>query len=548
MDSVESGVLSETVQLVLVSDTADLEAGLLAKLGRRCHECLRLDPRDVARVDWQNQRRTGSVWAVVAPPGSGVLRRDTVTHWTQALSIILRPRRLVVLVESMDLDEILPAVRAGADGVLVRSATPDEVVAELERSGTRARDYFPDPQNWLGALRRASEELGLSIDPKTQMLKLLRIFVAHLRVDRCSILLLDDDGNLRLVAGQGMPDQMAAGTVVSPKPGTVSAWVLDNRRARLVEGTLDATASRHGRVVRSAITVPLLAREKLLGLANFSSFDANRRFGASDLAAAEVFGSLIAMAVSTHRLHQENLAAERLSTIGRTIAHVSHSIKNVIQILNGSKVILKQGIDSNDPQRLRDGFLMNERAMRRLEGLVMDLLDYCKERPPDLQPTDLGALLESVRQHYFEPLRKERHRLEIACSVPDEVPLDERRLQLALYNLLSNAIDVMPSGGTIRIEATHDGRTTRIVVRDEGPGVPEADLTQIFDPLFSTKGSKGTGLGLAMVKKFAEECGGRVLASNHPEGGLAITLELPMPAQTPEPGASYPPPDRAARR
>ncbi|MBX3729430.1 MAG: GAF domain-containing protein, partial [Candidatus Sumerlaeia bacterium] len=305
MDSVESGVAAEAVQLVLVSDSAALESGLIASLGTRCHECLRLDPRDVARVDWQQQRHTGAVWAVVAPSGTGVLRRDTVVHWTQALSIILRPQRLLVLVESLHLDEILPAVRAGADGVLPQSATPAEVIDELERTGTRARDFFPDPQNWLGALRRASEHLGLTVDPKTQMLKLLRIFVAHLRVDRCSILLLDDDGNLRLVAGQGMPDQMAVGTVVSPKPGTVSAWVIANRRARLVEGTLDATASRHGRAVHSAIAVPLIAREELLGLANFSSFDADRRFGASDLAAAEVFGSLIAMAVSTHRLHQE---------------------------------------------------------------------------------------------------------------------------------------------------------------------------------------------------------------------------------------------------
>ncbi|MBX3730799.1 MAG: HAMP domain-containing histidine kinase, partial [Candidatus Sumerlaeia bacterium] len=203
-------------------------------------------------------------------------------------------------------------------------------------------------------------------------------------------------------------------------------------------------------------------------------------------------------------------------------------IKNVIQILNGSRIILKQGVDGGDLQRVRDGFLMNERAMRRLEGLVMDLLDYCKERPPDLKPTNLDALLESVRQYYFEPLRKERHQLEVACSVRGEVPLDERRLQLALYNLLSNAIDVMPVGGTIHLAATTDGLSTRIVVSDEGPGVPEEDLLHIFEPFFSTKGSKGTGLGLAMVRKFAEECGGRVFATNRDEGGLTITLELPV--------------------
>ncbi|MDK2972390.1 MAG: hypothetical protein PWP23_2145 [Candidatus Sumerlaeota bacterium] len=494
-------------------------------------------PGDLTHTDWQSQRKAGVLWAVVAPGGTGLLRLDSAVAWTQAISVVLRPQRLVVLLESVALEEILALVRAGADGVLPANATPEEILAELRRPGTRGKDYFPDPQNWLGSLRRASEELLLIEDPKTQLFKLLRLFVSQLKVDRCSIMLLDDDSNLRLEAGIGLPGELKIGTVITPQPNSVSAWVLERRQARLVEGTLDPTASRIGRRALSAISAPLIAQDHLIGLVNFSSFDPARRLSSSDLAAAQVFASMLAMAIQGHRLFQENLAQERLSTIGRTMAHVSHSIKNILLIFNGANMILKKGVESNNLQMARDGCLMTERATRRLEGLIMDLLDYSKERKPDLVPTDVALLLQNVKETYFEPIRREGHSLEVSCTIDRTVLLDEHRLQLALFNLISNALDVMTAGGRIRLKAFERKETVVFRIIDDGPGISEENLPHIFEPFYSTKGSKGTGLGLAMVRKFTEENEGRVTAENAPGAGLAISMELPLIREEEDPAS-----------
>lgn len=267
---------TDHLHLFVVASTNELAA----RLGQLLHDCphvvTRVAPDDLTKTDWQSQRMSGTLWAVVEPQGRGALRLDMAVAWTQALSVVLRPQRLVVLLESVALEEILALVRAGADGVLPANATPGEVIAELRRPGTRGTDYFPDPQNWLGSLRRASEELLLIEDPKTQLFKLLRLFVSQLKVDRCSIMLLDDDGNLRLEAGIGLPRELKRGTVITPQPNSVSAWVLERRQARLVEGTLDPTASRVGRRALSAVSAPLITQDRLIGLVNFSSFDPAR--------------------------------------------------------------------------------------------------------------------------------------------------------------------------------------------------------------------------------------------------------------------------------
>src|SRR5690606_27909057 len=99
--------------------------------------------------------------------------------------------------------------------------------------------------------------------------------------------------------------------------------------------------------------VPMMSRDKLIGIVNFSSLKSGRQLTPSDLAAAEVFASLIAMSISNHRLHGENVQAERLATVGRTTATVAHCIKNILQIFKGSAMLLGQESGANASQGVR---------------------------------------------------------------------------------------------------------------------------------------------------------------------------------------------------
>jgi signal transduction histidine kinase len=116
-------------------------------------------------------------------------------------------------------------------------------------------------------------------------------------------------------------------------------------------------------------------------------------------------------------------------------------------------------------------------------------------------------------------------------------------LRYVFINLLLNARDAMPNGGTIRVRGTHTGSRVVITVEDEGTGIPKAHLHSIFRPFFTTKGSHGTGLGLSMAYGVMSRVGGSITAANRPEGGAVFTLTFPLqppllePAREPVEGA-----------
>ncbi len=528
-DSAEIPIDLTTIQPMLVGGSDAFQQEFFGLLKDRSHAELRLQSADKEDTEWQTRRSPGVVWAVIALAPETENWFDETLRWTQLLQVAIRPNRLVVILPELRMDHQLRLLRAGADGFLAASSTAANVVQELEGNGIHREDYFPDPKNWLNSLTRASEELLISEDPRTQLTKLLRIFVSQLKVERCSILLLDKDV-LRLAAAIGMPADLKIDTVINPHPHSITSWVLKNRRSRLIEGEYKfegKDANRKGQI-QSALCVPLIARDQLLGAVNFSSMVGGRMLTPTDLAAAEVFGSLLALSISNHRLHLKNLDSQRMATIGATTATVSHCIKNILVIFKGSIMLLKQGAKQQENSQVNSGISMVERAVKRLETLILDLLDFSKERPPQLSTINPAEFLDDLKSDFMHSVYHRGFTIEIDCKIDTPINIDTDRLQRALVNLINNSIEVMPDGGRILVRALVKEGKVIFSVSDEGPGVPESDLNSIFESFYSTKGSRGTGLGLAMVRKFCEENAGFATAGHCPSlGGLMISMELP---------------------
>lgn len=509
------------LQLLLVCEDPVLRAELVTRVGPCEHSPVILGPEDRASTQWQTQRACSAAWAVVAA-GRTVEER---AEWVQLVSLAFRPTRLVALLPAYDLEATLRLVRAGADGVLPGRVTAAQVLEELEGDGVRGEEIFPDPAQWLNTLRRAGEQLLLSDDPTLQLQKLLRLCVSRLKMDRASVMMREDEG-VRVVAGIGLPARIRVDEAFTPSPHSVTAWVLEHRRPRLVEGNYSHTP--HETQVRAAISVPLIAGGELLGVVNFSSLSSGRRLTPADLAAAEVLAGMIALSISNHRLMLENMESARLAAVGRTTATISHCMKNILQLFKGSQMLLRQASEKSgdgEAGELATGML--GRATRRLENLVMDLLDFSRARQPQRVPMAPRQLLRDVLEVFEGSGGGASHCFEVDCAIEEEVELDATRLQRALINLVSNSVDVLDKGGHVRLEAfRRDGRIV-FAVSDDGPGVLDEHLSAIFEPFYSTKGSKGTGLGLAMVRKFCEENGGRALAMRcEALGGLRIEMEL----------------------
>jgi two-component system phosphate regulon sensor histidine kinase PhoR len=177
------------------------------------------------------------------------------------------------------------------------------------------------------------------------------------------------------------------------------------------------------------------------------------------------------------------------------------------------------------------------RHTQRMERLVKDLLRLARldagQETLDLVGCDTRGLPEAVIADLASDADARGQRIEVSVKLGAEtVRADPAKLHDALRNLVANAITYSPEGAVIRIDAAPDGNQVAIAVSDEGPGIPDADLSRVFERFYRVDKSRardpgGTGLGLAIVKHLVELHGGSVRVENRPEGGARFVLTLP---------------------
>jgi two-component system sensor histidine kinase PilS (NtrC family) len=222
--------------------------------------------------------------------------------------------------------------------------------------------------------------------------------------------------------------------------------------------------------------------------------------------------------------------SERLASIGRLAAGIAHEIRNPLASISGSVEILKSLPGAGDPEtkQLVD---IAVREVDRLDRLISDLLDYARPRTEERQRLDLGEVATEIAKA-FEAERRDRDISVVVEAEPTvEIEGASGQVRQVLWNLIRNATDAMPEGGTIKISAyreelTGGRRESVLSVSDDGVGIPKEDLDRIFEPFFSTKPS-GTGLGLATVARIVEDHRGTVDIHSDRGKGTTFTLRFP---------------------
>lgn len=215
------------------------------------------------------------------------------------------------------------------------------------------------------------------------------------------------------------------------------------------------------------------------------------------------------------KLEQEKLDAERLATVGQTVAGLAHTIKNLLMGLEGGMYMVNSGLCRGDPTRITNGWGMLQRNFEKTTALVKDFLDFAKGRLPELRPTDPNALARDIVNLYVEAARQQGVEL-VFEPAPDlaPAPLDPGGIEACLTNLLSNAIDAATlretGGGRVLLRTRNGGDGVIFEVVDNGCGMDWEIKGKVFTTFFTTKGGKGTGLGLLTTRKIIEEHGGRV--------------------------------------
>jgi signal transduction histidine kinase len=329
---------------------------------------------------------------------------------------------------------------------------------------------------------------------------------------------------------------------------TVSSTILDYV-GREKKGVLVSDASSDERFatgqsivrfgIREVICVPMKGRHETIGVFYLDTIVGARdlvarggKFTEDHLALAIAIAHFAALAVEDTRYHQALVQAERLAAIGQTIAALSHHIKNILQGLRSGGEILNMGLADKDDILLQKGWKIVQKNQGKISDLVMDMLSYSKEREPLIEEADLNAVVREVLEVLQGRARESGVVLESKLEPLPPAQVDAQGIHHALLNIVGNALDAIEDrpdprvGVATGLEA--DGAWARVAVVDNGAGIPAEKLKDIFRPFVSTKGSKGTGLGLPVSRKILREHGGDILVESRPGKGSRFILRLPL--------------------
>ena len=238
-------------------------------------------------------------------------------------------------------------------------------------------------------------------------------------------------------------------------------------------------------------------------------------------AAQAALATSLALAARGHR--PQHGSQERLALIGETVAALSHSIKNMLQGMRFGADAVDLALSRGDLARAQEGWPVLQRNLDRIHALALNMLAWAKERPLEPEPSQANNLIREIRE-LLAPAAG-RRRIAVLLELDDTLPpasFDVPAMHQAIMNLVLNAIEATPERtGVVTIGSSYEPERdeVRIHVRDNGSGVPDSVRARLFEPFVSSKGQRGTGLGLAVARKIIERHGGRlVLASNSPSG------------------------------
>lgn len=432
-----------------------------------------------------------------------------------------------------------------------------QVIAAVQRQETDRHkpdekpDETPaDPRETISnlqALYRISEEaVTPSISPDQLLKRILDVTIEVVGADRGCILIRDaETGEIAPQAFSNRRGEPAGERM--PVSRSIINYVLDNSESvRTTDAQHDQRFDPGKSIlqagIREAMCVPIQSRRDLLGVVYVDTTippgqallesDGDPTFTDEQLRLLAAIGRQTAQAVENNRYQKALVNAERLAAMGQTIALLSHHIKNILQGVRGGSYLIDMGLGDHNEDLIRKGWGIVERNQGKIYNLVMDMLTFSKERQPVLESADVNETVAEV----CELMESRAAECEVAFeytpgdNLPDTT-FDKEGIHRAVLNIVTNAIDATEGEPDAKVtvmtafESASDAFT--VEVTDNGPGIPEDQLAKIFQLFESTKGARGTGLGLAVSQKILREHGGSIRVESEAGDGCKFVLAWP---------------------
>jgi signal transduction histidine kinase len=207
---------------------------------------------------------------------------------------------------------------------------------------------------------------------------------------------------------------------------------------------------------------------------------------------------------------------------------VSHEIRNPLAIISNSLYFIKTKLSAGGAEpdsKVAKHLGIIEGEVKHANDVIEEMLAFTRERDLQLSPARMNAGIDDLAGAF--PLPQGVTLKTVYDPEDPKVSVDIEAMRYALRQVMANAAQAMPEGGVITIECSHDDRMAHLAFTDGGPGFPGGDGEKAFEPFFTTR-PRGVGLGLSILRKYAERHGGTAKAENAPGGGARVTVSLPL--------------------
>ncbi len=299
--------------------------------------------------------------------------------------------------------------------------------------------------------------------------------------------------------------------------------------------------ARRGYNSPSFICAPLMIKDKLIGVINVANKDSHESFTNNDLELLDFLSNQIAVNYQhahlnqhlkhtqeeTKKLKKQVVVQERLATIGKLAGGIAHEFNNPLDgVMRYTNLALEQLDDNNAV--VKEYLVEVRQGLKRMANIVQSLLACARNSQPAMSAVDINRCVELVLKEFHSHLFKKNITIEkhLQKSIPEITDLGIERI---LTNLIGNAIDAVGQHGKIMIRTSSELGFLKIVVEDNGKGIPKNHMDKIFEPFFTTKSiDQGCGLGLTIVSEIVKYYKGEIELESTPEKGTVFTVRLPI--------------------
>ena len=461
-------------------------------------------------------------------------------------------------------ETVVQAFRLGAKDYIIKPFKVEEMLEAIDRVLAEKRFMNKGMRDVDQQLERRVKELnilygvGKSVTSLLDLEKVLnRIVEAAVFVtgaEEGSLLLVDKDtGELYLRAARNLGETFARGFRLKVEHSIAGQVVKTGEP--ILQSTQDEETLKvkTGYLVKSLVNVPLKAKEEVIGVLAVNNKISSRPFTDNDVHLLSALADYATIAIVNAQLYEETkrwseelehkieertqelrtaqeqlLQSEKLASIGQLAAGVAHEINNPMGVILG----FAQGILKTLPEDalLRKPLTTVEKESLRCKRIVQNLLDFARRSEPTLHLININKLIDASCELVEHPISLQDVKL-IKGYDPalPSIMVDPNQLQQVFINIMLNAYQAMPNGGTLHITTRKVGSDLQVIFTDTGTGIPPEKIQNIFDPFFTTKEvGEGTGLGLSVSYGIVKAHGGDIEVESQAGKGTTFVIKLPL--------------------